>query len=87
MENALTKAYARDYGPKVRVNCIMAGSFHTGVSKGWSRTEGFTRRARVTFPLLRAGEPGEVVGAALYLASNAASFTTGAILTVDGGAS
>ncbi len=85
--NALTIAYAREYGPKVRVNCIMAGPFHTDVSKGWSRTEAFTKRARKTFPLQRAGEPEEVVGAALYLASDAASFTTGAILTVDGGAS
>ena len=44
-------------------------------------------RTVLTFPLQRAGEPGEVVGAPLYLASNAASFPTGAILTVDGGAS
>jgi len=39
------------------------------------------------FFLQRAGDPGEVVGAAMYLASGAASFTTGAILTIDGGAS
>ncbi len=85
--NVLTIAYAMEYGPKVRVNCIMAGPFHTDVSKGWSRTETFTRRAKSTFPLGRAGEPEEIVGAALYLASPAASFTTGAILTVNGGAS
>jgi NAD(P)-dependent dehydrogenase (short-subunit alcohol dehydrogenase family) len=85
--NAITIAFAQEYGPKVRVNCIMAGPFHTDVSKGWSRTEEFTRRARATFPLGRAGEPEEILGAALYLASPAASFTTGAILSVDGGAS
>jgi NAD(P)-dependent dehydrogenase (short-subunit alcohol dehydrogenase family) len=85
--NAITIAHAREYGPKVRVNCIMAGPFHTDISKGWSRTEIFTRRARSTFPMQRAGEPEEIVGAALYLASPLASFTTGAILTVDGGAS
>jgi NAD(P)-dependent dehydrogenase (short-subunit alcohol dehydrogenase family) len=85
--NVLTIAYAMEYGPTVRVNCIMAGPFHTDVSKGWSRTETFTRRAKSTFPLGRAGEPEEIVGAALYLASPAASFTTGAILTVNGGAS
>jgi NAD(P)-dependent dehydrogenase (short-subunit alcohol dehydrogenase family) len=39
------------------------------------------------FPLQRAGEPHEVVGAALYFASPAASFTTGATLTIDGGSS
>jgi NAD(P)-dependent dehydrogenase (short-subunit alcohol dehydrogenase family) len=85
--NILTVAYAKEYGPKVRVNCIICGPFHTDVSKGWSRTADFTRRARDTFPLRRAGEPHEVVGAALYFASPAASFTTGALLTIDGGSS
>lgn len=84
--NVLTVAFAKEYGPKVRVNCIMAGPFHTDISKSWSRTEYFTQRARENFALGRAGEPEEVVGAALYFASPAASFTTGAILTIDGGA-
>lgn len=84
--NILTVALAKEFGPKVRVNCIMCGPFHTDISKGWSRTEDFTRRAKETFPLQRAGEPEEVVGAALYFASAAASFTTGAVLTIDGGA-
>lgn len=57
------------------------------MSKGWSRTEDFARRAKETFPLQRAGEPEEIVGAALYFASPAASFTTGATLTIDGGSS
>ena len=83
--NILTVAMAKEYGPKVRVNCIMCGPFHTDISKGWSRTEDFARRAKETFPLQRAGEPEEVVGAALYFASPAASYTTGAILTIDGG--
>jgi NAD(P)-dependent dehydrogenase (short-subunit alcohol dehydrogenase family) len=85
--NILTVATAKEYGPKVRVNCIICGPFHTDISKGWSRTEDYTRRARETFPLQRAGEPHEVVGAALYFASPAASFTTGATLTIDGGSS
>jgi len=85
--NILTVAQAKEYGPKVRVNCIICGPFHTDISKGWSRTEDFTKRARDTFPLQRAGEPHEVVGAALYLASPAASFTTGTTLTIDGGSS
>jgi NAD(P)-dependent dehydrogenase (short-subunit alcohol dehydrogenase family) len=83
--NILTVAFAKEYGPKVRVNCIMCGPFHTDISKGWSRTEDFAKRARETFPLQRAGEPEEVVGAALYFASPAASYTTGAVLTIDGG--
>lgn len=85
--NILTVACAKEYGPKVRVNCIMCGPFHTDISKGWSRTEDFARRAKASFPLQRAGEPEEVVGAALYFASPAASFTTGAVLTIDGGSS
>ena len=85
--NALTVAFANEYGPKVRVNCIMAGPFHTDISKGWSRTEEFTRRARQNYACGRAGEPDEIVAAALYFASPGASFTTGAILTVDGGQS
>ncbi len=84
--NAITIAFAQEYGPKVRVNCIMAGPFLTDVSKVWAHTEEFKNRSS-TFPLQRAGDPQEIVGAALYLASDAASFTTGAVLTVDGGAS
>jgi NAD(P)-dependent dehydrogenase (short-subunit alcohol dehydrogenase family) len=85
--NILTVAMAKEYGPKVRVNCIMCGPFHTDISKGWSRTEDYTRRAKETFPLQRAGEPEEVMGAAMYFASPVASFTTGAVLVIDGGSS
>jgi NAD(P)-dependent dehydrogenase (short-subunit alcohol dehydrogenase family) len=83
--NAITIAYAHEYGPRVRVNCIMAGPFHTDVSKAWSRTESFERQAKASIALQRAGEPEEIVGAAIYLASEASSFTTGAIIKVDGG--
>lgn len=85
--NALTIAFAMEYGPKVRVNCVMCGPFHTDISKAWSRREDFTRHAKRTYPLQRVGEPEEVVGAAMYFASPASSYTTGAILTIDGGAS
>ena len=83
--NILTVANAKEFGPKVRVNCIMCGPFHTDISKGWSRTKEFAQRAKESFPLQRAGEAEEVVGAALYFASPAASYTTGAVLTIDGG--
>jgi len=81
--NALTIGLARTFGPAVRVNAIVAGTFFTDVSKSWDR-EAFERRAQ-TFALRRGGEPSEIVGAALYLASDASSYTTGALLTVDGG--
>jgi NAD(P)-dependent dehydrogenase (short-subunit alcohol dehydrogenase family) len=83
--NSITVAFANEYGPKVRVNCIMAGPFHTDISRGWSRTEEFTRRARQNYAMGRAGDPEEIVAAALYFASPGASFTTGAVLTIDGG--
>lgn len=85
--NAMTVAFAQAYGPAVRINCIVAGAFHTDISKSWSRGESFTTFAREAHVMGRAGEPEEIVGAALYLASPSASFTTGTMLTVDGGAS
>ena len=81
--NALTEGLARTFGPSVRVNAIMAGTFLTDVSKAWDM-EAFAERAK-GFALERGGEPHEIVGAALYLASDLSSYTTGSILTVDGG--
>src|SRR2546422_3411909 len=71
--------------PKVRVNAIQAGPFFTDISKAWD-LDAFRRRARATLALQRGGEPAEIVGAAVYLASQASSFTTGAVIRVDGGA-
>ena len=62
---------------------IMAGTFLTDVSKAWDM-EAFAKRAE-GFALKRGGEPHEIVGAALYLASDLSTYTTGSILTVDGG--
>jgi NAD(P)-dependent dehydrogenase (short-subunit alcohol dehydrogenase family) len=81
--NAMTVACAHAFGPKVRVNCIMPGSFMTDVTRAWD-LESFARSAQ-RFALRRGGEPDEIVGTALYLASDASSYTTGTILAVDGG--
>ena len=83
--NALTLGLARAFGPTVRVNCIMPGPFLTDISKAWD-LDAFHERAQRSIPLGRGGEPDEVVGAALYLASSASSYTTGAIIKIDGGA-
>lgn len=83
--NNLTVGLARAYAPKVRVNCIMPGPFLTDISKAWD-LDAFTAIARSQIPLQRGGEAREVVGAALYFASDASSFTTGAVLKIDGGA-
>ena len=82
--NALTVGLARAFAPRVRVNCIMPGPFLTDISKAW--TPEMMRGVESAVPLGRAGAAGEIVGAALYLASDASSFTTGAVLKIDGGA-
>ena len=83
--NAMTVAFAKALGPKVRVNCIMPGPFMTDITKAWDMPA-FERSAR-GFALQRGGRPDEIVGAALYLASDASSYTTGSIIKVDGGSS
>jgi NAD(P)-dependent dehydrogenase (short-subunit alcohol dehydrogenase family) len=82
--NNVTRSFAREYGPKVRVNCIMPGPFLTDIAESWD-LEAFAEAAAVDMALGRGGEAHEIVGAALYFASDASSFTTGAILRVDGG--
>jgi NAD(P)-dependent dehydrogenase (short-subunit alcohol dehydrogenase family) len=79
--NAMTVSLAREYGPKVRVNTISPGPFLTDIAKAW------TPEARETSnnALGRPGRPEEIVTAALFLATPASSFTTGAIIRVDGG--
>ena len=82
--NSITRSFAFEYGPKVRVNCIIAGPFLTDISKAWDM-EAFEQRAETSIALGRGGQPEEVVGAALYLASESGSFTSGAFIRVDGG--
>ncbi|MFM8305095.1 MAG: SDR family NAD(P)-dependent oxidoreductase [Actinomycetota bacterium] len=82
--NNVTEALAKAFGPTVRVNCISAGPFETDVTKGWAE-ESKRPGGLPTFAMRRIGQPDEIVGAALYFASDASSFTTGALLRVDGG--
>jgi len=82
--NNLTYGLARTFGPKVRVNCIVPGPFLTDISKAWDM-ESFEKSAKTGFALQRGGEPDEIVGAALYFASDASTYTTGTTLNVDGG--
>ncbi|MBV9510986.1 MAG: SDR family oxidoreductase [Caulobacteraceae bacterium] len=79
--NAMTYCLAKEFAPKVRVNTLSAGPFLTDVSKAWTEDA----RERSDNFLGRPGRPEEVVTSALYLASPMSSFTTGALLQVDGG--
>jgi NAD(P)-dependent dehydrogenase (short-subunit alcohol dehydrogenase family) len=81
--NILTKGFAQAYGPNVRVNAIMAGPFLTDISKSWDMDVVAEKMAAL--PLGRAGNPDEIIGAALYLAGPGSTYTSGAILPVDGG--
>lgn len=81
--NNMTESLAQAFGPTVRVNTIMPGRFATDIATHW--TPEIVAAAEATISLGRIGDPDEIVGAALYLASDASSFTTGACLRVDGG--
>lgn len=81
--NHMTVSFAYTFGPKVRVNCIMPGGFLTDIADAWDPAESESRLARVS--LGRYGDADEVVGTVLYLASDASSYTTGAVIAVDGG--
>jgi NAD(P)-dependent dehydrogenase (short-subunit alcohol dehydrogenase family) len=81
--NNLTKSFAQTFAPKVRVNGVMPGAVETDVMKAWPQSE--RDLASATAVLGRIGTPDEISGAVLYLVSDAASFTTGQILAVDGG--
>jgi NAD(P)-dependent dehydrogenase (short-subunit alcohol dehydrogenase family) len=81
---ALTAGMARAFAPKVRVNTIMPGPFLTDISRAWDM-DAFEALARERIPLQRGGRPEEIVGAALYLAGDASSFTSGATIRIDGG--
>jgi NAD(P)-dependent dehydrogenase (short-subunit alcohol dehydrogenase family) len=79
--NAMTRSFAAEYGPKVRVNTLSAGPFLTDIADAWSEEQRSTQNNAVQ----RNGNPEEIVSAALFLASSASSYTTGALVRVDGG--
>jgi NAD(P)-dependent dehydrogenase (short-subunit alcohol dehydrogenase family) len=83
--NAITVGFARALGPEVRVNTIVPGPFLTDIAKAWD-LDSFAESAK-RFPLRRGGQPEEIVGAAMYFATDASSFATGSMLVVDGGTS
>jgi 3-oxoacyl-[acyl-carrier protein] reductase len=80
----LTKAMAKEFGPSgVRVNCVMPGLIRTAMTLAMKPEIYKAKEAEV--PMQRAGEPEEVAGAVVFLASPLASYVNGAILEVTGG--
>lgn len=83
----LARNLAEEFGrDNIRVNCIAPGLIKTDFARAlWENPETLKRATSGT-PLRRIGEPVEIAGAAVYLASNAATFMTGQMMIVDGGA-
>ena len=79
--NILTQCHALEFGPTVRVNAIQCGPFWTDIAKSWR--EEADRNSKGA--LRRIGRPEEIATTALYLASDRSSFTTGAVIQLDGG--
>lgn len=79
--NAMSVGLSLEYGPKVRVNTISAGPFLTDIAKAWAPE----MRESCANALGRPGRPEEIITTALYLASPCSSYTTGALIKVDGG--
>jgi NAD(P)-dependent dehydrogenase (short-subunit alcohol dehydrogenase family) len=82
--NAMSVGLAEGLGPAVRVNTLMPGTFQTDVSKAWDFDAVAEDRKQAT-ALQRVGQPPEIIGAALFLASDASSYTSGTTIRVDGG--
>ena len=82
----LARNLAHEYGPhNVRVNCIAPGLIRTDFARALWEDEKQLARRNATTPLRRIGEPDEIAGAAVFLASKAGSFMTGQSLVIDGG--
>lgn len=81
--NALTRAFAQEYGPTVRVNCIMPGAFATDMASNWD--EEFIGKVVDRLPAGRLGEPAELASLVVHLLSDRSGYTTGALIPIDGG--
>ena len=83
----LARNLAIELGPhNVRVNCIAPGLIRTDFARALWENPDTLRRSTARTPLGRIGEPDEIAGAAILLASSAGSFLTGQTIVVDGGA-
>ena len=82
----LVRNLAVELGPdNIRVNCIAPGLIRTDFAKAlWENPETYKQTVK-KYPLRRIGEPDEIAGAAIFLASSAGTFTTGQTLVIDGG--
>ncbi|NBR32364.1 MAG: SDR family oxidoreductase [Sphingomonadaceae bacterium] len=82
----MARNLADEFGPKgVRVNCIAPGLIRTDFARALWENPDTLARSTARSPLRRIGEPEEIAGAAVFLASRAGAFTTGQTFVIDGG--
>jgi NAD(P)-dependent dehydrogenase (short-subunit alcohol dehydrogenase family) len=82
----LARNLAVEYGAhNVRVNCIAPGLIKTDFARALWEDPDILKRSTSTAPLKRIGEPDEIAGAAVFLASKAGAFMTGQQIVIDGG--
>jgi NAD(P)-dependent dehydrogenase (short-subunit alcohol dehydrogenase family) len=82
----MTKCLAMEWGPHgVRVNAIGPGFIQTALTEPHWRHEALSQWREANTPLRRIGQPEDIAAAAIFLASDAASYITGQVLYVDGG--
>jgi len=83
---AMTQSFAKELAPyRIRVNALLPGLTDTKFSAALTENPEILKMILSTIPMGRIAKPGEMAGAVLYLVSDAASYTTGICLTVDGG--
>ena len=86
--NALTVAAAQELGPRgIRVNAIVCGPFHTDSFGKQVPTAQAEQAIASRLPLRRVGSADDIVGTAVFLASDASSYMTGTLVSLDGGSS
>jgi NAD(P)-dependent dehydrogenase (short-subunit alcohol dehydrogenase family) len=82
----LARNLAVEWGPKnVRVNCIAPGLVRTDFARALWENKELLNKAETTTPLRRIGEPDDIAGAAVFLASRAGAWMTGQVIVIDGG--
>lgn len=83
---SMTKAFAKECaGHNIRVNALLPGATDTKFASALVKNDAVLQQLMPHVPMQRVAEPSEMAGAVLYLASDAASYTTGSCITVDGG--
>jgi 7-alpha-hydroxysteroid dehydrogenase len=81
----LTRLLATELAPKIRVNALAVGAVETSALAPFLKAEGMREKMESLTPMGRIGQPEDIAAAALWLASDAASWVTGKVVEVDGG--